>query len=101
MSVLIDRTRCTACGNCIEICPGDLLTFDATGKASMRNAADCWDCMACVKICPQMAITTKLPYQLADYKAILQPEVHKDRIVWTCTDSDGNSEQFTVKTMDF
>lgn len=56
--------------------------------------------MVCVKLCPCNAIVTKLPYQLALYKATLVPKVYEDKIKWVCTDINGNKEEFEIKTLE-
>jgi len=42
-----------------------------------------------------------LPYQLANYKATLRPKVYKTKIVWTLTNTKGETEEFVVKTKEF
>ncbi len=104
MSVKVDKERCNACKQldepqCVKLCPGDLMKINPQdGKAQMRAAYDCWDCLVCVKSCPRQALQTKLPYQLANYKASLVPKMEKDKIHWTCTDVNGNVEEFDIKT---
>lgn len=99
MSVVVIDDKCTACGMCVEICPGDLLTFSNDKlNVRMRQPADCWDCMACVKVCPCEALETKLPYQLAYFKASLKPTVLEDRIIWRVTDINGRTEEFLLRT---
>lgn len=101
MSVIIDHNKCTGCKKCVEVCPGDLLAIDKkTNKAFIYHPEDCWDCMACIKICPQDALETKLPYQLANYKASLKPIVKQDRIIWCLTDLKENKEEFVIKTLE-
>lgn len=105
MSVITDKTKCNGCADraepmCVKTCPGDLMTLDEQGKGTIRSARDCWDCMACVKACPRGALETRLPYQLALYKATLRPKVKSDRIEWTLIDIDGNKEEFTIKTLE-
>lgn len=104
MSVRIDPELCTGCGGqeeaaCVKYCPGDLLAVNKkTGIAYIRNERDCWDCMVCVKACPVEAIETRLPYQLASYKASLKPRVYKEKIVWKLNDINGKEEVFEVET---
>jgi adenylylsulfate reductase subunit B len=98
MGIIVDRNKCNGCGKCQDICPCDLMAVDAeTQKAYIREQRDCWDCMCCVKVCPVEALTTKLPYVLADYKATLMPRVLKDSIKWRCEDSKGVVEEFEIK----
>ena len=104
MGVIVDQKRCNGCKHleeprCVQNCPGDLPAIDpSTGKAYIRDNSDCWDCMVCVKLCPRMALQTRLPYQIANYKATLIPRVYKDRIHWVCTDAHGRVEEFEIKT---
>ena len=100
MTVVIDSNKCTGCGKCVEICPGNLLYFEKEKKNVVRitSDAECWDCMACVKACPVLAVKTKLPFQLANRGATLLPKVFKDKIQWTLTYEDGKIEEFEVKT---
>lgn len=106
MTVVVNETKCTGCEGleypkCVNCCPGDLMALGEDKKSYIRDEKDCWDCMACVKECPHSAITTRLPYQIALYKATLQPRVYRDKIKWTLSDIDGKTEDFEIKTKDF
>jgi len=97
MPPVVVASKCTGCGACENICPGDLMAVEK-GKACCRTKRDCWDCMSCVKACPAQAIEIRIPYQLGYYPAKLVPEVKEKSIIWTCTDIYGKVEQFHVKT---
>lgn len=97
MPPVIVTSKCTGCGACENICPGDLMVVEHK-KAYCRTKRDCWDCMSCVKACPAQAIEIRIPYQLGYYPAKLVPEVKEKSIIWTCTDINGKVEQFHVKT---
>ena len=102
MAVIVLEDRCTRCGRCFDVCPGDLVKVnEKTGFPYICNERDCWDCMSCVKSCPFQALLTKLPYVVADYKATLVPEVKEDRIRWKAAGPDGNVELFEIKTRQF
>jgi len=100
MSVWIDEGKCTGCGRCVEVCPGDLLALrPTTNRAYLRAARDCWDCMACVKVCPQEALEVKLPFSLADRGAHLRPRRKGKHILWKLTYPDGTVEEFLLPTV--
>lgn len=60
MSIVIDKKSCNGCGKCKDICPGNLLSADADGKADIRFPDECWSCAACVKVCGREAISLYL-----------------------------------------
>ena len=57
MSVLISPELCARCGNCVEICPGNLITRDADGTACLEYPEECWGCASCLKACRHGAIS--------------------------------------------
>jgi len=98
MAIIVDHEKCNGCGICEELCPGDLMVVDPrTKKACIRSDPDCWNCMVCVKHCPIGALMLKLPYQIALYKATLEPKLGEDEIVWTLTDVDGKQEKYEIR----
>lgn len=52
--ILIDKEKCTGCGQCIEDCVGGVLTC-AEGKA--RAVRPCIQCGHCTAVCPAAAIS--------------------------------------------
>ena len=64
----IDKAVCTGCGDCVVICPTDVLTLTGgmttmlAKVAVLANPAACTYCADCETICPVDAIT--LPYQI-------------------------------------
>ena len=55
--VLIDDGACTGCGQCVQICPVDVLRFaPATGRATAAYPDDCDGCRLCVEECPAACI---------------------------------------------
>lgn len=55
MSIKINPEACQACGRCIEVCPGSLIT-EREGKALIQYPQQCWGCVSCVKECQFGAI---------------------------------------------
>jgi electron transfer flavoprotein alpha subunit len=53
-AVWLDKTRCTGCGACIEVCPTGALTL-VEGKAHLDDAL-CQGCEACIQACPAGAL---------------------------------------------
>lgn len=51
----LDESRCTACGDCVAICPTACLALAAHGPWLIRPR-DCTSCAACVAICPTEAV---------------------------------------------
>lgn len=95
MGLWIEREKCIGCGECVSICPGDLLFIDSEDKVVIREQRDCWDCMSCIKSCAQEgALTLKLPYSIADYGATLRPYMGKGSIRWVSIDQEGREEEF-------
>ena len=54
MAAKIDLEKCTACGNCKEVCPVDAITVNEKAKI---DANTCVDCGTCVDECPENAIS--------------------------------------------
>ncbi len=88
--------RCTGCGVCETICPGDLMKIEK-GKAFCRSKRDCWDCMSCVKACPIQALEIRIPYELGYYPAKLIPVMKGKEISWKLIDINGKEEEFVIK----
>ena len=55
MAAIVDKEKCTGCGNCAEICPVEAITLE-NDKAKIDGEA-CVDCGTCVDECPVEAIT--------------------------------------------
>ena len=51
----LDVEKCIGCGNCVQICPHRVFTFEA-GKAVIQDHNGCMECGACSTNCPAEAI---------------------------------------------
>jgi Pyruvate/2-oxoacid:ferredoxin oxidoreductase delta subunit len=54
VTVVVDATRCTACGACLVTCPPQALV-PAPGRPDVVDGR-CTGCLACVEVCPRDAI---------------------------------------------
>ncbi|MBK5929014.1 adenylyl-sulfate reductase subunit beta [Halochromatium salexigens] len=60
MPTFVYMTRCDGCGQCVDICPSDIMHIDpVTRRAYNIEPNMCWECLPCVKACPQNAIDVR------------------------------------------
>ncbi len=52
--VKIDKTKCTLCGTCVEVCP--MQVFEKLEKEIKIDDSKCIGCRACEVQCPKQAI---------------------------------------------
>lgn len=57
-NVLVDKEKCTGCGECVDACPGEVYEL-MKGKAVAVNTDECHGCHTCEEVCPEKAITIK------------------------------------------
>jgi ferredoxin len=55
MPALVDKAKSTACEDCVESCPTEVISM-VDGHAFV-NAEECIDCEACIDACPEDAIS--------------------------------------------
>lgn len=53
---VIDKSKCTNCGKCIEICPMDVFGKDEDGNVVVVKPDECIGCRACEAHCAAGAI---------------------------------------------
>lgn len=54
--ITIDKEKCTGCGECVDICPAEVLEM-VDEKSEVANIDECLGCESCVETCPENAIT--------------------------------------------
>ena len=52
---LLDETRCTGCGVCVEVCPTECLEMGGP-LPWLPRPLDCVSCSLCVLLCPDNAL---------------------------------------------
>ncbi|MCI1480051.1 MAG: ferredoxin family protein [Eggerthellaceae bacterium] len=96
MSISIDRNRCTGCGACNRVCPGNLLALDAEGRAKSRSPRDCWGCTACLKACRFGAIAYFLGADMGGRGTTLSVASTETEHAWTFTRADGGTRTIVI-----
>lgn len=60
----IDPTRCTLCGVCEDVCPGDILYIDGGVQNLVRYGDECSHCDVCRIECPEGAIEIEFAWSM-------------------------------------
>ncbi len=90
MSIRINKEKCTSCGKCADVCPGNLICRDKEGKAFMKYPKECWGCTACLKECPAQAIQFYLAKDMGGRGGYLYvSQENKKFLEWHITDKNG------------
>ena len=91
-------TRCDGCGECVDICPSDIMHIDPVYRRSYNIEPNfCWECYSCVKACPQHAIDVR---GYADFAPlghsvrVVRDEKHGS-ISWKIRYRNGRVKEFT------
>ncbi len=98
MSVLIDIVNCVGCGQCADICPGNLIRTGDDGKAYLAHPEDCWDCMSCMKVCRKAAVKLSLPIEFGGNGGVLRVKQDGRQTYWMITRKDGQKTVLTTDT---
>ncbi len=97
MPTFVYMTRCDGCGDCVDICPSDIMHIDTTHRRAYNiEPSMCWECYACVKACPQNAIDVRGYADFAplghSVRVLREPE--KGIISWKIIFRDGREKNF-------
>lgn len=60
----VDPARCTLCGVCQDVCPGDILHIDGGVERLVRYGDECSHCDVCRIECPEAAITIEFTWSM-------------------------------------
>ncbi len=65
LAPLIDSSRCTGCGKCVEICPKDVLFLN--NNIAEVNDNECMLCSHCYAVCAFNAVSFEAALKGVDY----------------------------------
>jgi SAM-dependent methyltransferase/NAD-dependent dihydropyrimidine dehydrogenase PreA subunit len=61
-SIRHDRSACTNCLQCLDVCPKAVFALsESDHRVRLEDRAECLACQACVKQCPSRALSVSLP----------------------------------------
>ena len=93
MPTFVYMTRCDGCGECVDICPSDIMHIDKKLRRAYNiEPSMCWECYSCVKICPQSAIECRHYADIVPLGASVQPLRGTDSIMWTIKFRNGKKD---------
>ena len=95
MSIRIDAKKCVRCGNCLDVCPGDLISMGIDGSRILRPE-DCWGCASCLKECAFGAISFFLGKDIGGDDTYMQVKKDGRCLHWIFYDSSGQVRTITV-----
>ena len=96
MSILIRSEQCRDCGQCAEVCPGNLIKRDSDGKAYIRHPEECWGCTSCLKECRFGAIHFYLGADIGGQGSLMHTEQDGNLCHWIIEPPDRAPITITV-----
>ncbi|MCU7846108.1 MAG: adenylyl-sulfate reductase subunit beta [Candidatus Thiodiazotropha sp. (ex Monitilora ramsayi)] len=97
MPTFVYMTRCDGCGQCVDICPSDIMHIDRTYRRAYNIEPNfCWECYSCVKACPQHAIDVRgyADFAPLGHKVRVLRDQEKRMIYWKIKFRDGRVKEF-------
>lgn len=91
-------TRCDGCGECVDICPSDIIHIDPIYRRSYNIEPNfCWECYSCVKACPQHAIDVRgyADFAPLGHSVTVLRDAANNTISWKIRYRDGRVKEFT------
>jgi adenylylsulfate reductase subunit B len=98
MPTFVYMMRCDGCGQCVDICPSDIMHIDRTYRWAYNIEPNfCWECYSCVKACPQHAIDVRgyADFAPLGHSVRVLREEEKGSISWKIKYRDGRVKEFT------
>ena len=97
MPTFVYMTRCDGCGECVDICPSDIMHIDRTYRRAYNMEPNfCWECYSCVKACPQHAIDVRgyADFAPLGHSVRVLREEDKGTVSWKIRYRDGRLKEF-------
>ncbi len=66
--LVVDKSRCTLCLKCVELCPAEVFVKDGDSIAARSDR--CIGCYGCVPLCPVKAISVEAEVESMDYEEL-------------------------------
>ncbi len=98
MPTFTDMTKCNGCGECVDICPSDIMHIDPVYRRSYNIEPNfCWECYSCVKACPQHAIDVRgyADFAPLGHKVRVLRQEDEGLVYWKIRYRDGRIKEFT------
>lgn len=76
----IDRTTCTGCAVCVDVCPSGAIRLDESEGIAVIDQALCTECLACLDECPTGAIQQTESSELVAVPAVGEKAVEGEVI---------------------
>lgn len=97
MPTFVYMARCDGCGQCVDICPSDIMHIDPVYRRAYNIEPNfCWECYSCVKACPQHAIDVRgyADFAPLGHSVRVLREEDKGSISWKIRYRDGRVKEF-------
>ncbi len=97
MPTFVYTSRCTGCGDCVDICPSDIIHYDRKMRKAYNIEPDaCWECLNCMKVCGRQAIDVRGYADFVPMGAFISVERDDRRniISWTIRYRNGTEKKF-------
>ena len=97
MPTFVYMTRCDGCGECVDICPSDIMHIDRTYRRAYNIEPNfCCECYSCVKACPQHAIDVRgyADFAPLGHKVRVLRDEDEGMIYWKIKYRDGRLKEF-------
>jgi len=98
MPTFVYMTQCDGCGQCVDICPSDIMHIDTTYRRAYNIEPNfCWECYSCVKACPMHAIDVRGYSDFAPlgHKVRVLRDEDENMIYWKIKYRDGRVKEFS------